>query len=159
MKRKVYLILFGLFFFTASTISAQQVISSAGTHAVGTGVQLSWTVGEPVIATFTGSSVILTQGFHQTRLTVTAIDPTLFPSLEVNVYPNPVSAQLRFKISGERNQNMSYRLFNAEGKAILQKTVENPEGLINMEIYTSGIYLLKFFREDDPLKTFKIIKD
>jgi len=142
-----------------TSVSAQQVISSGGASAVGTGVQLSWTIGETVIETFTGSSAILTQGFHQTRLTITAVDPTLFPGLEVSVYPNPVSTQLRVKISGERIQNLSYQLFNAEGKAILNKLVDNPEALINMEIYTSGIYLLKFFREDDPLKTFKIIKD
>jgi hypothetical protein len=159
MKRRVFFIVLILTICTVSTITAQQVISSAGASATGTGVQLSWTIGEPVIETFTGTSAILTQGFHQSKLTVTAVDPTLFPGLDVSVYPNPVSTQLRYKISGERIQNLSYRLFNAEGKAILNKTVENPEELINMEIYTSGIYLLKFFRQDDPLKTFKIIKD
>jgi hypothetical protein len=158
MKRKIYFFIF-ILSFALGSLQAQQVISSAGASATGTGVQLSWTIGEPVIETFTGTSAILTQGFHQSKLTVTAVDPTLFPGLDVSVYPNPVSTQLWYKISGERMQNLSYRLFNAEGKAILNKTVENPEELINMEIYTSGIYLLKFFREDDPLKTFKIIKD
>jgi hypothetical protein len=158
MKREVYFFIF-IILFAIGSLEAQQVISSAGASATGTGVQLSWTIGEPVIETFTGTSAKLTQGFHQSMLSVTAIDPTLFPELQVSVYPNPVSTQLRYKISGERIQNLSYRLFNAEGKTILNKTVENPEELINMEIYTSGIYLLKFFREDDPLKTFKIVKD
>ena len=159
MKRKVFYIIIVLFIFAVSTVTAQQVISSAGGSAVGTGVQLSWTIGEPVIETFTGTSAVLTQGFHQTKLTVTAVDPTLFPGLEVNVYPNPVSTTLRVQISGERMQKLSYRLFNMEGKAILHKMVENPSELINMEMYTSGTYLLRFFREDDPLKTFKIVKD
>jgi hypothetical protein len=158
MKRKVYFFIF-IFSCAVGSLHAQQVISSAGASATGTGVQLSWTIGEPVIETFTGTSAILTQGFHQSKLTVTAIDPALFPGLDVTVYPNPVSTQLRYKISGERIQNLSYRMINAEGKIILTKIVVNPEELINMEIYTSGIYLLKFFREDDPLKTFKIIKD
>lgn len=44
---------------------AQQVIASSGGYYVGENLTLSWTVGEPVIETFSGTSVILTQGFQQ----------------------------------------------------------------------------------------------
>ncbi len=47
---------------------SQSVISTAGKSATGTNVQLSWTIGEPVIKTLTGSGVILTQGFQQSWL-------------------------------------------------------------------------------------------
>jgi len=44
---------------------AQQVIASSGGYFEGENVSLNWTVGEPVIETFTGGNLILTQGFQQ----------------------------------------------------------------------------------------------
>jgi hypothetical protein len=158
MKSKVYLFIF-IISFAWGSLQAQQVISSGGASAVGTGVQLSWTIGEPVIATFTGTSAILTQGFHQSKLTVTAIDPTLFPGLEVSVYPNPVSTSLRLHISGDRLQNLTYILYNIEGKAVLNKEIVSSPELIQMELFSSGTYLLKVLRDNAPLKTFKVIKE
>jgi hypothetical protein len=47
---------------------SQQVISTAGSSASGSGVQLSWTIGEPVTATAQGMDFYLTQGFQQSNL-------------------------------------------------------------------------------------------
>jgi hypothetical protein len=44
---------------------AQEVISSAGTFATATSGSLSFTVGEPAIATYAAAGYILTQGFQQ----------------------------------------------------------------------------------------------
>ena len=45
--------------------SAQQVIATAGGYYEGENISLSYTVGEPVIETYTNGNVILTQGFQQ----------------------------------------------------------------------------------------------
>lgn len=159
MQRGLYLVVLIVCALTM-TLKGQQVISSAGGSATGVGVQLSWTVGEPVIATLTGSSAILTQGFHQSKLTITAIDPALYPELELSVFPNPVSTSLKLQITGDQYKNLSYRLYNIEGKTILSKTIQASPEMINMELYTSGTYLLKVLRDETvPVKTFKIIKD
>ncbi|MCB0683669.1 MAG: hypothetical protein KDC32_22625, partial [Saprospiraceae bacterium] len=69
---------------------APEVIASAGEHFATANAQLSWTVGEPVIETYTGSTAQLTQGFHQTNLTVVAVnDPTA--AFQVSVFPNPTA--------------------------------------------------------------------
>ena len=49
----------------AGTCFAQQVIATAGSSATGAGIQISWTIGEPVTATAPGSGFYLTQGFQQ----------------------------------------------------------------------------------------------
>jgi hypothetical protein len=160
MKRSVYFIVFVFFGLNSSLLSGQQVISSAGASANGVGVQLSWTLGEPVIETFAVASAILTQGFHQTKLTVTAIDHPLFPELELSIYPNPVSSSLRLQVSGDQLQNLSYRLYNIEGKILISRKLEASPELINMELYNSGTYLLKVFRDENtPLHTFKVVKN
>jgi hypothetical protein len=160
MKSKVYFFIF-IFALAAGTIKGQQVISSAGATAVGVGVQLSWTVGEPVIETFTGSSVILTQGFHQTKLTVTPIEFIPVPDLDLTVYPNPVSSVLWLQAIGKKKvPQLTYSLFNMEGKVILKKLFTDSPEEINMELYTAGTYILKVFSDDKtPVRTFKVIKD
>lgn len=47
---------------------SQQVISTAGSSGSGTGIELSWTIGEPVTATTHGTDFYLTQGFHQSQM-------------------------------------------------------------------------------------------
>lgn len=161
MKNKVTSFISFLWLLSATVVSGQQVISSAGASAAGTGVQLSWTVGETVIETFTGTSAILTQGFHQTRLTVTAIELIPVPDLDLTVYPNPVSSVLRLQAIGKKKvPQMTYSLFNMEGKVILKKLFTDSPEEINMEMYSSGTYVLKIFNgENQPLRTFKVIKE
>ncbi len=160
VKRTIFSLLTTLLLAANLPVTGQQVISSAGASATGSGVQLSWTVGEPVIATLSGGSHILTQGFHQSRLTVTALDPHLYPGLEVSVYPNPVSTSLKLDISGEVPGNISYRLYSPDGRMLLDKQPEALPELINMEMYVSGTYLLKVFRNaDKAVGSFKIIRN
>ena len=51
-----------------------EVIASSGDHFTGTDAQLSWTIGELVIDTYTNGSTQLTQGFHQTNLIITNVE-------------------------------------------------------------------------------------
>ena len=160
MKSKLKFVVVILSLMLVSTLQAQQVISSAGTTFTGTGVQLSWTIGEPVIETFTAGSTTLTQGFHQSKLTVTAIEPLSLTGIDLSVYPNPVSAELKLSVSGNLNGNLDYRLFDMTGKMIITKKIDHQPELINMMNYQSGTYLLKVFRnENESLQTFKIVKN
>jgi len=44
---------------------AQQIIATSGGYFEGENISMSWTLGEPVIETFAGDDIILTQGFQQ----------------------------------------------------------------------------------------------
>jgi hypothetical protein len=65
MKKIITLLSLILSFAFAVSSSAQQVIASAGDYFEGDNISISWTLGEPVIETFEGSNIILTQGFQQ----------------------------------------------------------------------------------------------
>ncbi|MBE0654801.1 MAG: hypothetical protein IH594_13445, partial [Bacteroidales bacterium] len=83
------IVLFSVAMLIGLAISAQQVVSSGGGSKSATGVQISWTLGEPVIETFSSGSTILTQGFHQSKLSATPVTDLLFPEMELTVFPNP----------------------------------------------------------------------
>jgi len=138
---------------------AQEVISSAGANGTSTSVQLSWTVGEPIIETGSGSTYILTQGFHQSRLTVTAIDPSTFSGVEFNVFPNPTASQVNLVISKGYLRGFQFTLLNSEGKTLLYRRLSNQNEIINLGSYSPGIYLLRIQHPGKPgFQTFSIVK-
>ncbi|MCX6271101.1 MAG: T9SS type A sorting domain-containing protein [Bacteroidetes bacterium] len=64
--KKLFTILFVLFCLSAYCQSVSPwVTASAGGYFEGTNITQSWTLGETVIETFYGSTIVLTQGFQQ----------------------------------------------------------------------------------------------
>ncbi|WP_158867906.1 T9SS type A sorting domain-containing protein [Maribellus comscasis] len=154
--KKIRLIL--LILLIASLSFAQEVISTAGETQSNSGYELSWTVGETVINTLSAENTILTQGFHQSKLIITAVEELIESNNQVNVFPNPTAqfAIIKFDQLPEKN---IYNLFNINGKLLSSKEIEYTETQIDLTPYANGSYLLKIIQEDNlPLKTFKIIK-
>ncbi len=65
MKKLILVFISAAFLTIAINTNAQQVIASAGGYYEGDNISISWTLGEPVIETFVGEDIILTQGFQQ----------------------------------------------------------------------------------------------
>jgi hypothetical protein len=147
---------------SVTTGATQQVISSAGVSTGGTSSQLAWTIGEPVTETFTAakSQNILTQGFHQSKLVITIVDPPVYPGIILTVYPNPVDSDLRLETRDEIMDNLSLRLYDMNGKLLLDQKIESQSELIDIQHYPNGSYFLKVLHNNkDLLQTFKIIKN
>ena len=139
-------------------VSSQEVISSAGETNTISGYEICWTIGEPVIETISSGSTVLTQGFHQSKLTVTAINELSISDFELKVYPNPTS---EFVVISANNmeEKSSYSLFDLSGKLLENKIISASETRINLKNYARGTYLLKLqYNPGQPLRTYKIVK-
>lgn len=137
---------------------AQEVISAAGETQSNSGYEVSWTVGEPIINTSYSGNTILTQGFHQSKLIITAVDKLIESSNLVNVFPNPTAQFVIIKFDQLPEKNI-YGLFDINGKLLSSKEIKSTETQIDLTPYANGSYLLKIIQEDNlPLQTFKIIK-
>ncbi len=156
MRRKLINVLILLAIATGS-VSAQTVFSANGGTATAAGTQVSWTVGEPVVATVSDGNNTLTQGFQQSKLTVTAIDDLQVQGVEIKVYPNPTSDYVTVHFSNNV-KNPAYLLFDLSGRLIEQKNIESTDIKIDMSGYSGGSYILKLRTAEQPLQTFKIIK-
>lgn len=157
MRRSVIIILFTILILPVS--HAQQVISSAGASGTIPGYQLSWTVGEPVISTLTGTNAILTQGFHQSKLVVTSLDKFQFSTMKFSVYPNPTEDFLFLKTDGNLKFTPLYSIYDVQGKQILSGKINKDIVSIEMQNNVSGIYFLKTYSDKgDLLQSFKILK-
>jgi len=98
-------------------ISAQEVVSSGGGTQSTAEHQISWTLGEVVIDTYVEGGSIITQGFHQTKLSLTPITELLLPNIKMNVFPNPTQDFIHIYFN-ELVKNTNYSLFDLSGKML-----------------------------------------
>jgi hypothetical protein len=137
---------------------AQQVISCSGNSSKSASAQLSYTIGETVTNTFVGSEAILTQGFHQGVIHLTAVESIELPAIEVSVFPNPATDIVKLKIFQKGQGNYSYSVFDMSGKKLIHKNFTNSETEISLGFLIPSTYLMKIYDEKRELKTFKIVK-
>lgn len=140
----------------------RQVIASTGGYAAATGLQVSYTVGETVIATGTSSNIIVTQGFQQPDGNSVGIEE-LDNGLSVNVYPNPVSNEVAVEISAMNDLNVSATVYDMHGK-------QTSVGLSNLKVngtlktsldissLSAGQYFISFTDASANLGTVRIQK-
>lgn len=136
-----------------------QVIATAGDHAVGTTAQISWTIGEPIITTLSGTNTQLTQGFHQSNLMITALED-LAADFKVRVYPNPTAAKVQVE-APEAPTAFSLELTDATGRTLHTdaETSQFATRSLDLSDYAPGWYLLRLHTADrQTIKTFKIVK-
>lgn len=155
MKKKTLLV--GLFVSSISVLNAQEVISTQG-DSYGNGTNtLDFTIGEQVIETASNGTNDVTQGFHQTNLIITNIED-LGINFSVNIYPNPTSDALNLSI--EKYENLSFQIYDMEGKLLKKSNLISPLTNVNLSDYPKGTYLFTLTQSDKKkIKTYKIIKN
>jgi Secretion system C-terminal sorting domain len=149
-----------LFFISTSIVFAQtverEVISSNGNFYSNGAGQLSTTLGEPIISTVNSASNILTQGFHQTLITITAIEDNQ-AEYEMNIYPNPTSENITIKIK-ELKEDIQYTIYTISGKLVSNNQIIALETKLSIAHFARGQYFLNVIEENKIIKTYQIIK-
>jgi hypothetical protein len=165
MKSLKKSIIISLLFFSANVIMAQETIPASGGNASGSGGTVSYTVGQVVYTTNTGTNGSLAQGVQQPYeiSVVTGIENSMKINLSCTAYPNPATTHLTLKTENTENENLSYQLYDISGKLLENKKVLTNETTIYMEHRPVATYLLKVFQTNQTsspteIKTFKIVK-
>jgi hypothetical protein len=142
-------------------IHAQSTIPAAGGNAAGAGGTVSYSVGQVVFTTNTGTSGSVSQGVQQPYeiSVITSIAEAKEIILFCSVYPNPANDFLTLKIENYDSENLSYRLIDLNGILFENKKINADETSINLSSLVPAIYFLKIFDRQKEIKTFKIIKN
>lgn len=165
MKTMTLFLLGLLFAFPAMAQSLErEVIASGGDYFSGSNASVEMTSGEATIATLSGGSNLLTQGFHQTKLTIVALDdPAISGNLgnyDIKVFPNPVQDQLFIEIEGDLEPVRTV-VTDMRGKMIWNRDALQigMRHSLPMHQLADGMYFVRVFNSlGQPLKTFKITK-
>ena len=121
--------------------TSPEVIAGAGTHSTTANAQVSWTVGEVVTQTLSSGTNTATQGFHQTLLTVTAIDPPI-ADFHVDVFPNPASTMLNVRFS--KSETTRLEIVDMHGRIVLACEHEEADArTLNVTQLSQGAYMLR----------------
>ena len=152
MKKTAFL-LFSLF--ATISVSAQEVVATQGDSYSNASGNIDFTIGEVIINTGTDGSNDLTQGFHQTNWNFVGLEDHS-PSYEATIYPNPTSEVLNIKTS--TFENVTYTLYDAQGKLVLQDILSEEQTPIQVSQLAPGSYSLTLNNQTQNLKTFKLIK-
>jgi hypothetical protein len=143
-------------------LQAQKVISATGGDANGTGGSVSYTIGQMFNSTQTGTNgFLITEGVQQAYeiFTLTSVPQAENISLEILVYPNPVTEYLTIQLNDYETADLQFKIFNMKGNLLKTVKAKGNETLINASGFSSGIYFVKITDNQKLIKTFKIIKN
>jgi hypothetical protein len=161
MKYKSRLIItIALFIINYTTVPAQGTVAASGGNFSGSKGSVSYTIGQVAFTTASSTNNSVTQGIQQSYdiSVVTAIENTSDITMNWIVYPNPTRNSIKLSIGSGDFDKVHYRLFDINGRKILDNKIENEESEILMNNLVPSIYLLKVIRNEKEVKTFKIIK-
>ena len=143
---------------SCGSINAQTAVAATGGDASGSGGSASYTVGQIVYTTATGTTGSVSQGVQQPydiSITVGIEEKTI----GLAAFPNPTKDQLNLSVTGFTTQQYSYQLYDASGKLVESDKVSSSTTSINTQALTPGVYILSVLDNNLIIKTFRIIKN
>jgi hypothetical protein len=142
-------------------LQAQEIVNATGGNASGSGGSASYSVGQVVYTTNTSTSGSVAQGVQQPYeiSVVTAIEEAKGINLSVSAYPNPTTDYLQLKVESEKLNDLSYQLYDMNGKILQSEKLNGTETQINMSNLVPATYFVKVIQGNKEVKTFKIIKN
>jgi hypothetical protein len=157
-KQKIVGTVFLSMFLTG--INAQEALLTSGQEASGSGGSSSSSMGQVLYMTNIGISGSVAQGVQQAYeiSTTIGIEETSI-QLVCSAFPNPTVDNLLLTVLNNVNENLTYQLFDLNGKLIDANSIHEENIVINMDKLPPAGYFLKVKQENTEIKTFKIIKN
>ena len=160
--KKISFIVFLLLFASKliySQSNSPEVISTTGNYFENENASLSFTIGEPIIETLSGSDLIITQGFQQSKYEITPVIDILGDDIFVKVYPNPTSQFIIIDIGQNNAEKYSLDIINIKGERLFNTRIGNEKTILNLDKYSLSELILRIFNDKNKMiKSFKIIK-
>lgn len=129
--------------FCLPKLLAQTAIVASGGNATGSGGSSSYSVGQVVYTNAVGTNGSINQGVQQ-PVEIFNLGNDDFPeiTLTMSVYPNPTTVGVNLSIANYDSENISYLLFDLNGRSILTNKILQKETQISLENLSNAIYFL-----------------
>ncbi|HNV82590.1 MAG TPA: T9SS type A sorting domain-containing protein [Tenuifilaceae bacterium] len=142
-----------------STLSwAQEAVVSGGNYLSNANGSVSWGLGEAVIQTFATDDNIVTQGFQQTRLTITSVEEIPGLDFAISAYPNPAHDIVNLKVDTDDLKGLLYEVFDQNGRMLKRGVIDNNPMSIQVSSMPIGVCFIRVIHNSKMLNTFKIVK-
>ena len=142
-------------------LQAQETIPATGGNALGSGGSASYTVGQMVYQTNTGTNGSVAEGVQQPYeiSIVTAIEDANGINLSISAYPNPTFDYLTLEVKDFDFSNLAFQLYDIQGKLLQNEKITERQSRVLMYNLLPATYFVKILEGNKEVKTFKIIKN
>jgi hypothetical protein len=157
-SRQSAMLLAGLLW--GSFAQAQESVNSSGGNATGSGGTVAYSVGQVVYTANTGSSGNVEQGVqHAYEILVVGTKETTL-NISLTAFPNPTTENLTLDVSNYTHENLSYQLYDMQGKLLNSQQVQAEQTQINTASLPSAAYFIHVLNQENrKVQTFQIIKN
>lgn len=158
-KRLSFLII-GCFALSIANCLAQESVNSSGGSLTGVNGTASYSVGQVVYMTYTGSNGSVSEGVQQPYEISEVLGTEDFSGLikDLRIYPNPTVNDLTLNLTNENDLILNFQILDVNGKVIKNEKILGNETNISVSSLPAAIYFLKIINQNKEVKTFKIIK-
>jgi hypothetical protein len=142
-------------------LQAQERVNATGGNASGSGGSASYSVGQVVYTTNTGTSGSVAQGVQQAYeiSVVSGLEQAKGINLSFTAYPNPAIDYLTLSINEFDVSNLSYQLYDMHGILLQNERISGNKTIIVLSNLVPANYFVKLSQGKQEVKTFKIIKN
>ncbi|MCD6065117.1 MAG: Secretion system C-terminal sorting domain [Flavipsychrobacter sp.] len=129
------------------------IVGTTGGFAFSNGNNFNWSVGEmTMVATFTGSNIIVTQGVLQPHPVPTSVAIINANNAGLRVYPNPASDMVMLAANFNRGGKLSVVLHDITGRLLMDQsftlTAGNEVQQLDVHTLPPGSYTLSVLFSD-----------
>ena len=142
-------------------LQAQESVNATSGNASGSGGSASYSVGQLVYTTNTGTTGSVAQGVQQPFeiSVVTGIEEAKGINLLVTAYPNPTTDYLTLEVQDFELSTLHFQLYDMNGKLLQNEKITVNQTSIVMSNLVPATYFVKVTQGNKEVKTFKIIKN
>ena len=141
-------------------LQAQTSVNATGGDATGSGGSASYSVGQIVYTSNSGTNGSVLQGVqHPFEISVvTAIEQAKGIMLSATAYPNPTTDYLILEVKDFEVSTLHFQLFDIQGKLLQNEKISDNQTSIAMGNLVPATYFVKITQGNSEVKIFKIIK-
>lgn len=125
------------------------LVSTAGDFFQTENYTLSWSLGEVISETYSGTNIVLTQGFQQPdQLPNTINNPKGKMSWSFHLYPNPCQQFIYIELMNNEIRTQlpdRYEIYDIQGKQIVTGLITEPVLKLDMSSFKNSVYGIRFF--------------
>lgn len=140
------------------SLSAQSDIVPMGGDMEGSGVTISYTIGQIAVQSYGEGSTSISEGVQQPyEIQTIGIDNYPGITLSAMVYPNPTLGNVQLTMNNVQFEG-EVRVFDLNGKFLFSKKIEGETTVIPMSDLATGTYFVNVLNGTQVLKSFKVVK-
>ena len=149
-----------VYFIGITFIVAQNSVNASGGNLSGANGSVSYSVGQMVYTTNSGTNGSNAQGVQQPYEISEVLSSIDYSELisDLKIYPNPSTDHITINFINLNNLNLSLKIIDINGKVIKKEDYLQNETTIDVSSYSSNIYFLNIMNKDKLIKSFKLIK-